>query len=41
LPHRETNRRPDLIMDVSKVPPGRNPPDDINAVIAIPQGGGR
>jgi inorganic pyrophosphatase len=26
-------------MDVSKIPPGRNPPDDINAVIEIPQGG--
>ena len=26
-------------MDVSKIPPGRNPPDEINAVIEIPQGG--
>ena len=26
-------------MDVSKIPPGRNPPDDINVVIEIPQGG--
>jgi inorganic pyrophosphatase len=26
-------------MDVSKIPPGRNPPDDINAIIEIPQGG--
>jgi inorganic pyrophosphatase len=26
-------------MDVSKIPPGRNPPDDINALIEIPQGG--
>jgi hypothetical protein len=26
-------------MDVSKIPPGRNPPDDIHAVIEIPQGG--
>jgi inorganic pyrophosphatase len=26
-------------MDVSKIPPGRNPPDDVNVVIEIPQGG--
>jgi inorganic pyrophosphatase len=26
-------------MDVSKIPAGRNPPDEINAVIEIPQGG--
>jgi inorganic pyrophosphatase len=26
-------------MDVSKIPPGRNPPDEINALIEIPQGG--
>ena len=25
-------------MDVSKIPPGRNPPDEINVVIEIPQG---
>ena len=26
-------------LDVSKIPPGLNPPDEINAVIEIPQGG--
>ncbi len=26
-------------MDVTKIPPGRNPPDEINALIEIPQGG--
>jgi inorganic pyrophosphatase len=26
-------------MDVSKIPPGRNPSDEINAIIEIPQGG--
>ena len=26
-------------MDVSKIPPGRNPPDEINVLIEIPQGG--
>jgi inorganic pyrophosphatase len=26
-------------MDVSKIPPGNNPPDDINVLIEIPQGG--
>jgi inorganic pyrophosphatase len=26
-------------MDVSKIPPGRNPPDDVNVIIEIPQGG--
>ena len=26
-------------MDVSKIPPGRNPPDDINVLVEIPQGG--
>lgn len=26
-------------MDVSKIPPGTNPPDDINVLIEIPQGG--
>ena len=26
-------------MDISKIPAGKNPPDDINAVIEIPQGG--
>jgi inorganic pyrophosphatase len=26
-------------MDVSKIPPGSNPPDDINVLIEIPQGG--
>ena len=26
-------------MDVTKIPPGRNPPDDINVLIEIPQGG--
>ncbi len=26
-------------MDLSKIPVGRNPPDDVNAVIEIPQGG--
>jgi inorganic pyrophosphatase len=30
-------RRP--AMDVSKIPPGRNPPDDINVLVEIPQGG--
>lgn len=26
-------------MDVSKIPPGRNPPIEINVLIEIPQGG--
>lgn len=26
-------------MDVSKIPPGRNPPNDVNVIIEIPQGG--
>jgi inorganic pyrophosphatase len=26
-------------MDVSKIPPGRNPPEEVNALIEIPQGG--
>jgi inorganic pyrophosphatase len=26
-------------MDVSKIPPGRNPPMEINVLIEIPQGG--
>ncbi len=26
-------------MDVTKIPPGTNPPDDINVLIEIPQGG--
>lgn len=26
-------------MDVSKIPPGRNPPDEINVLVEIPQGG--
>jgi inorganic pyrophosphatase len=26
-------------MDVSKIPPGRKPPDDINVLVEIPQGG--
>src|SRR5882672_9065353 len=26
-------------MDVSKIPPGRNPPDEIHVVVEIPQGG--
>jgi len=26
-------------MDISKIPPGRNPPDEVNAFIEIPQGG--
>jgi len=26
-------------MDVTKIPPGRNPPDDINVLVEIPQGG--
>jgi inorganic pyrophosphatase len=26
-------------MDVTKIPPGRNPPDEINVLIEIPQGG--
>jgi inorganic pyrophosphatase len=26
-------------MDVSKIPPGRNPPDEIHVVIEIPEGG--
>jgi Inorganic pyrophosphatase len=34
LPREARNR-----MDVTKIPPGRNPPDDINVLIEIPQGG--
>ena len=26
-------------MDVTRIPPGRNPPDDINVLVEIPQGG--
>jgi len=26
-------------MDVTKIPPGRNPPDEINVLVEIPQGG--
>jgi inorganic pyrophosphatase len=26
-------------MDVTQIPPGRNPPEEVNAVIEIPQGG--
>ena len=26
-------------MDVRKIPPGRNPPDEVNAFVEIPQGG--
>src|SRR5580700_589650 len=26
-------------MDVSKIPPGRNPPEEINVLVEIPQGG--
>ena len=33
------NREVVTDMDVSKIPPGRNPPDEINALIEIPQGG--
>jgi inorganic pyrophosphatase len=33
------NRIEVIAMDVSKIPPGRNPPDDVNVIIEIPQGG--
>jgi inorganic pyrophosphatase len=29
----------EVAMDILKIPPGRNPPTDVNAVIEIPQGG--
>jgi inorganic pyrophosphatase len=29
----------ELHMDVSQIPPGRNPPEEVNACIEIPQGG--
>ena len=28
-----------LRMDVTRIPPGRNPPDEINVLVEIPQGG--